>query len=834
MKKRILLIFVFFGLLIGLRCGLFEPDLPDGSLAIVLLQNENLPKASSLETNHESVQCIVKKGSQSVYNKNLTKKAGGGFHGEITDLEPANNYSVLLYGKNSSNNIVSRAYKEGISISAGQQTTVSLSWITFSPSPASPADGNSSSETKPTFSWSAVSGATAYEIEIDDDDNFNSPIIKKSDLTNTSYTAETSLADGIYYWRVRSKDAEGNWSEWSDAFQFTITIAVLSVTPTTLDFGSSETIKIFAISNTGTGTLTWNITDDSNWLTVSPTSGNTSTETDQITVTVDRNNMASGAHSGVISIISNNGTKTVTVTASKEVPDLSVSPQSLDFGSSEISKYFMISNSGSGTLTWDVSDDQDWINISPTSGSTNFETDQVTVTVDRSNLAAGVHTGTITITSSGGTETVSVTASKEVPDLLVSTTTLDFGSSVASKTFNITNNGSGTLTWSVGADRSWIQVAPASGTTTTETDPVSVTVDLSSLGAGTYSGTITITSNGGTATISVSASKEVPDLSVSVNALDFGSSETSKSFNVSNIGNGTLNWQVASDRSWISVSPNSGSTTTQTDQVTVTVDRSNLGPGTFTGTITVTSNGGTETIAVSASKEVPDLSVTPTSLDFGSNETIKTFSLKNDGSGTLSWTITDNKDWISVTPTQGSTTDETEAISVTVDRSNLAAGSYTGQVTITSNGGTETVAITASKEVPSLSVSPTSLSFSESDNSKTFAITNSGTGALTWSVSNDRSWISVTPENGTTTSETDYVTVSVDLSNLGAGTYSGTITVTSNGGTKTVAVSASKEVPALSVSVTSLNFGSSETSKSFNISNAGNGTLTWNVSADKS
>ena len=836
MKKRILLIFIFVAITFSLYCGLLEPEKPCGSLSIVLLQEEtpqnNLPKINSATT-HESVLCVVKKGSQTVFNNNLTKKDGGGFHGEINDLEPAENYSVLLYGKSSTNSILSRAYKSDISVSAGKQSSVTLTWSSFTPAPASPADGSSLSETTPTFNWSAVAGVNIYELEVDDNNNFGSPVIKNSNLISNSFTAQSPLSDGTYFWRVRGKDAEGNWGEWSDIFQFTISVAVLSVTPTSLDFGSTETTKTFTISNTGTGTLTWNITDDSNWITVSPASGNTSTATDQITVTVDRSNMASGMHTGSVSIISNNGTKTVSVSASKEVPDLSVSPQSLDFGSSEEDKSFFITNSGTGTLTWNVSDDKDWISVIPVSGSTSFETDELNVKVDRSNLGAGIHTGTITVTSNGGTETISVTASKEVPDLSVSTSSLDFGSSITSSSFNITNSGTGSLTWSVGDDRTWININPTSGETTSESDPVSVSVDLSSLGAGTYTGTITITSNGGTATISVSASKEVADLSVSTNELDFGSSETNKNFNISNIGNGTLTWEVNSDKSWITVNPTSGSTTTQTDPVTVTVDRSSLSPGTFTGTVTVTSNGGTETITVSASKEVPDLSVTPTALDFGSNDVTKTFNINNSGSGTLTWTISDNKSWITVDPTQGSTTSETKMITVTIDRNSLTAGAYTGAITISSNGGTETVEVTVSEEVPSLSVSPTALAFRSDETSKTFDIVNSGTGVLTWSVSDDRTWISLTPVNGTTTTETDKITVNADLSSLGGGTYTGTITITSNGGTKTVAISASKEVPDLSVSATTLDFGSSETSKSFNISNVGTGTLAWNVGTDK-
>ena len=76
---------------------------------------------------------------------------------------------------------------------------------------------------------------------------------------------------------------------------------------------------------------------------------------------------------------------------------------------------FSITNSGTGTLEWTIDDDKPWITISPTSGTTTTEVDNVTVTVDTSNLAPGVtHSGSVTVTSNGGnvsgTMTVSVFA----------------------------------------------------------------------------------------------------------------------------------------------------------------------------------------------------------------------------------------------------------------------------------------------------------------------------------------------------------------------------------------------------------------------------------------
>ncbi len=93
------------------------------------------------------------------------------------------------------------------------------------------------------------------------------------------------------------------------------------------------------------------------------------------------------------------------------------------------------------------------------------------------------------------------------------------------------------------------------------------------------------------------------------------------------------------------------------------------------------------------------LALDPSSLDFGdtgkgSTKTM-TFRAYNAGSGALSGNVSASQDWITVTPTSFEGNDNT--ISVTVETSALteSLSAYTGTVTVTSNGGTETVEIFA-------------------------------------------------------------------------------------------------------------------------------------------
>jgi len=283
------------------------------------------------------------------------------------------------------------------------------------------------------------------------------------------------------------------------------------------------------------------------------------------------------------------------------------------------------------------------------------------------------------------------------PALVVSPVSLNLGSDLSSERFNITNSNLGILTWTLSDDQAWINVNPIEGTTTTETDPITVTIDRRGLTPGPYSGKVTINSNGGTKIVDVSMIVlENPILSVTPSNLDFGISTTALAINIANAGTGTLNWTAKGDPNWITINPDRGVTTTAPSQVTVTVNRSGLGPGTHKGTVTITpASGAPATIPVTmVVPESPVLIINPPVLDFDSTKTSLNFAIINSGTGTLTWTISDDQSWIATNPPNGSNlANESKTITVTVDRRNLAPGSYTGKITVTSNVGTKDVLV---------------------------------------------------------------------------------------------------------------------------------------------
>jgi len=278
-----------------------------------------------------------------------------------------------------------------------------------------------------------------------------------------------------------------------------------------------------------------------------------------------------------------------------------------------------------------------------------------------------------------------------------------------------------------------------------------------------------------------------PQLSVSPTSLNFGTTQTQKTFNISNSGGGPLSWNVSKNKSWISVSPTSG---TNSGTVTVNVNRSGLSDGNYNGTVSVTSNGGNKNVSISIQVE-PQISVTPTSLtnscQEGNNASSQSFEVWNSGDGTLSYSISDNATWLSCSPISGTSTGEQDTITVNYSTSGLSDGNYSAEITISdpnASNSPQTIQVNLTvipEPEPTICLNPTSLSPSceegEDASSQNFQVWNCGDGTLSYSISDNATWLSCSPISGTSTGEQDTITVNYSTSGLSDGNYSATITI---------------------------------------------------------
>lgn len=202
-------------------------------------------------------------------------------------------------------------------------------------------------------------------------------------------------------------------------------------------------------------------------------------------------------------------TTTADITLSRTSPELAVSSETLDFGSVQTNNTFTISNqSGIGTVNWQLSYNQPWMTVSPTSGAVTTNSTVINVAVKRDSLAFGNYSGVITISSDHGSKQVNVIMVKQnpnAPQLTVKPTSLSFGDSTNTLSVTIENTGTGILTWNAGSNSSWLTVSTDSGTATNSNPSIiNASVNRSGLSPNTYQGNIVVTTNGGTQSVNVS------------------------------------------------------------------------------------------------------------------------------------------------------------------------------------------------------------------------------------------------------------------------------------------------------------------------------------------
>jgi sugar lactone lactonase YvrE len=191
------------------------------------------------------------------------------------------------------------------------------------------------------------------------------------------------------------------------------------------------------------------------------------------------------------------------------------------------------------------------------------------------------------------------------------------------------------------------------------------------------------------------------------------------------------------------------------------------------------------------------------------------------------------------------------AIQVSADPTGLAAGAYTGVITIVARDAspqsqTIPVILTIQGTQPAgLSLDTSSLSLSAAAGGADQAATAkviSGSGTVSFTAAaatNDgAAWLSVTPANGTAASASPgSLAITVHPASLAAGSYQGTVSVTSSAGKATIAVALTVQAAAgtLLVSQPNLSFtavasGGPPLPQSFGILFAGQGSMSWSTS----
>jgi hypothetical protein len=269
--------------------------------------------------------------------------------------------------------------------------------------------------------------------------------------------------------------------------------------------------------------------------------------------------------------------------------------------------------------------------------------------------------------------------------------------------------------------------------------------------------------------------------------------------------------------SWLSVVPPSG---TAPANLSVSVNPVGLNPGTYNGTVAITapaaSNSPTIVPVSLVITSAPTISVSPSLLSFAyqsGGDLPKTQAMTVAAVLATAFSASAaGGNWLSVSPFFGSTP---ATLSISVNPNGLAAGTYAGSITISSQSASNspiTVPVNLVVMVaPTLSVVPSALSFSYQTAGATPGtqnITVGSTASVSFTVTTaGGSWLSLTPLSGSAPAT---LAVSVNPGSLSVGTYTGAIAIASPGASKspqTVSVIlVVTAAPVLTVAPASLSF----------------------------
>ncbi len=377
-----------------------------------------------------------------------------------------------------------------------------------------------------------------------------------------------------------------------------------------------------------------------------------------------------------------------------------------------------------------------WLLVSPTLGTTNQTTLQVSINpLVFSQLEAVSHVGTISVSVAGAANSplsIPVTLNLSGSTLInVSPAQLNFqtqqGSTPPAQSLSISSTDTSTRNFSViteytGATQGWLVVSPTFGTTPAL---VNVNVNPISIVPGTYDATIVVTPLSGSAatpqripvrlTVTGSAAVTASPTSLEFNQVA-GTVPENQTVTLTSTVSG-LNFIAAANQPWITVNPASGVLVSTGTPLNVGVNPITLTPGqNYEGAVTVSVSGVTTlTIPVRFSyQNSGGLTLAPASLTFtaqtgGTAPAAQNIALTSTGVAlpfTAAAATTSGGNWLSVSPTSGTSTATGGAatnLAVSVNATGLAAGTYQGTITVTSTSASnspQTVNVTLTVTQP--------------------------------------------------------------------------------------------------------------------------------------
>ena len=296
------------------------------------------------------------------------------------------------------------------------------------------------------------------------------------------------------------------------------------------------------------------------------------------------------------------------LTPEKKDAEITITPSSLNFGTTQEEMSVTITNNGNTETEWTLElGSNSWLSANPKAGRIGSnKTQSIVFSANRDKLGESKSV-VVNLSAFGNSFPISISCSPKddkKPEMSVSPTTLDFGDTAQEQTLEIKNTGEANLNWKIeGITSDCITVSESEGTVAPSGNRVvQVKLDRSKM-SNDLSTSFIVSDGTKEEAIIVKAVKAKAILSISPKNLDFGEEQTELQLNIGNTGNAELSWNITNvSDECLSVAATSGKVPARgSSEVIVKLNRSTM-PQTLNATITISDGTQEEKVAVTAVK----------------------------------------------------------------------------------------------------------------------------------------------------------------------------------------------------------------------------------------
>ena len=641
-------------------------------------------------------------------------------------------------------------------------------------------------------------------------------------------------------------------------------LSTSSLTFTDTKVGGASAVQSVTVSNTGSAPLTLSTASVSGAFTLASTTCSSALAAGsscQYAVTFQP--VAAGAASGSLSIPTSVGTQNVSLgglglltAAGTDAGSLTLASTAV--GSTSAAQSVTLNNTGNTVLSVGSLSTTGAFAASSNCPASLAAGSSCVANVTFTPTAMGVATGSLSINTGAGTQNISLSGNGTQSSVSLSASSLSLdstvvGASSAVRTVTLSNTGNLSVNVSAAQVSGPFSVSSNCGSFVDVTNSCTYSVTFTPTAMGAAEGTLTLPTAAGTKTVSLSATGLQTSGSESVSTLAFGnvnvsSSSTAQSVTLNNTGNTALSLSAISVSGPFSASQSCGTlpvsvAVSGSCAVNVTFNPSAM--GTATGTLSLVTAAGTQTVSLSGAGLVAVPALSSSALSFtttvGGTSATQAVTLSNNGNTSMTVSTASVSGAFGVSSTTCSTTLAAGANCVyNVAFTASTMGAASGLLSVPTGAGTLTASLTGAGMQTSGSTNVGTLSLGDITVGVTSApgsvvLSNTGNTVMALSSVSVSGPFTATQNCGTLPASVavgNTCTINVTFTPTTNAAASGTLTLdTGAAGIHTVSLTGQGLASSGSLSVSSIPFGSFNTGTTntspVTFTNTGNSPLTF-------